>query len=330
MTTRRKLAAIYIAVTLPVLISSSAAVQAAPSRASIQERIEELGQEISRLDEDYNVARLKVSSLEGQIRDTEYKAAQADEDLVVLRKKTSERAAALYRVGAPKTFSVLLTAESFRDFQHKMTVLSAVNTWEVSIMEDLEIADQKAARLTESLRSDAAQRRTTLKALGAKRAELDLKIAQQRNLLARSDAAAAARVTKTIKTPRPTIDFANLPASPRARIAVQTAYEQIGKPYRYGAAGPNSFDCSGLTMFVWGRAGVSIPHGTRAQYNATKRVARADLQPGDIVYYFGQWRHAGLYIGGGKMIHSVHPGVNVRIDSIDYISGYAGAGRPGV
>jgi cell wall-associated NlpC family hydrolase len=330
MTTRR-LAAVLTATFTFLFVVPTLGASAAPSRASIQEEIDKLGQQVSRLDEDYNLARIKLTNIESQIRDTQSRKAKAESTLGTLRERNSQRAAAVYRVGTPKVFMILLRAQSLRDFSRKMSVLSAVNSWEISQIEELQVAHERADRITTSLRSDLASRKDVLRSIESKKRALELTIAHQRNLLARIDASAAAR---TIRVPKrvvkPAIDFASLPTSPMARIAVQAAYEQIGKPYRYGAAGPNAFDCSGLTMYVWGRAGVSLPHATYAQYQATKRVARSDLQPGDIVYYFGEWRHAGLYIGGGRMIHSVHPGVNVRIDSIDYMTGYKGAGRPGV
>jgi cell wall-associated NlpC family hydrolase len=318
------------AASLAFLLLPAAGVRAVPSRGSIEAEIEKIGQEISRLDEEYNVARIKLSKIESQIRDAQSQKAKADQHLGTLKQRSSERAAAVYRIGTPKLFMLLLRAQSLREFSQKMSVLSAVNSWETEMMEELSLADERADRITTSLRGDLASRRAVLKSIESKKRALEMKIAHQKNLLARIDAGSAARSHRARRVEVPAVDLGSLPVSGAARIAVQAAYEQIGKPYQYGAAGPNSFDCSGLTMYVWGRAGVSIPHATRAQYGAVKHVSRAQLQPGDLVFYFGSWRHAGLYIGGGRMIHSVHPGVRVRIDSIDYMSGFTGGGRPGV
>jgi cell wall-associated NlpC family hydrolase len=94
------------------------------------------------------------------------------------------------------------------------------------------------------------------------------------------------------------------------KLVIATARKQLGKPYHYGSAGPSSFDCSGLTMFVWHRAGVSLPHSSRGQYSSLPHVPRSKAKPGDLVYSPG---HIGLYIGDGKMIHAPQSGRTVEI-----------------
>lgn len=170
------------------------------------------------------------------------------------------------------------------------------------------------------------KRRSVRDSIASKRRSIEAKIAQQNTILAKMDAAAL----RTRRAPAPPpIDFAALPTSPNARIAVQTAYAQIGKSYRYGASGPDSFDCSGLTMYSWGKAGVGLPHSSRAQYSATKRVARSNLQPGDLVFFGRPIHHVGIYIGNGNMINAPETGELVGIRSMNRHD-YAGAGRPGV
>ena len=110
-------------------------------------------------------------------------------------------------------------------------------------------------------------------------------------------------------------------------MAVRTAYAQLGDPYVWGADGPSSFDCSGLTMYSWAAAGVSLPHSSRAQYSSGRHVARSNLQPGDLVFFYSPISHVGIYIGGGQMIDAPHPGASVRITSISTMP-YSGATRP--
>jgi cell wall-associated NlpC family hydrolase len=117
------------------------------------------------------------------------------------------------------------------------------------------------------------------------------------------------------------------PSGNAASVAVQWAHRELGKPYAWGAAGPSSFDCSGLTMYVYGKAGVSLPHYTGAQYNSGPHVSRSQLQPGDLVFFGSDLHHVGIYIGGGNMIEAPHTGANVRIAPA-FRSGYVGAVRP--
>ena len=117
------------------------------------------------------------------------------------------------------------------------------------------------------------------------------------------------------------------PALPAAARAVQTALKELGRPYRYGALGPSTFDCSGLTKFAYSAAGISLPHSAAAQYQSGRRVNRNQLQPGDLIFWRGL-DHVGLYIGNGKMVHAPRTGEVVTIISIDQ-GGYLGAVRPG-
>jgi cell wall-associated NlpC family hydrolase len=108
---------------------------------------------------------------------------------------------------------------------------------------------------------------------------------------------------------------------------VRTAYAQLGDPYVWGAGGPGSFDCSGLTMFAWGAAGVALPHSSAAQYAAVRRVSVQDLQPGDLVFYYSPISHVAIYVGGGKVIDAPYPGRSVHITGL-YSMPLVGAGRP--
>jgi cell wall-associated NlpC family hydrolase len=117
------------------------------------------------------------------------------------------------------------------------------------------------------------------------------------------------------------------PVKSGAGTAVATAAAQIGKPYEWAAEGPDSFDCSGLTMYAWEKAGVSLVHSSQAQYASLPHVPRDKLQPGDLVFFGSPIHHVGIYEGGGIMINAPETGANVRRDSIGRAD-YAGAARP--
>ncbi|MGW3130457.1 NlpC/P60 family protein [Streptomyces sp. NPDC001123] len=104
----------------------------------------------------------------------------------------------------------------------------------------------------------------------------------------------------------------------KAAKAIAFARAQIGKPYVWGATGPGSYDCSGLSQAAWKAAGVSLPRTTYDQVNAGTTVSLADAQPGDLVFFYGDVSHVGIYIGNGMMIHAPKPGAYVREESIYY------------
>jgi cell wall-associated NlpC family hydrolase len=133
--------------------------------------------------------------------------------------------------------------------------------------------------------------------------------------------------TNPAPPPAPPPPPGNAPA-PGWQIALAYARAQLGKPYLWGGAGPNSFDCSGLTMMAWGAAGVALDHYAPDQYAATRRIAIPDLQPGDLVFYGSPSNvyHVGLYVGGGVMIQAPSTGQVVSYSTI-YFSGLFAGGR---
>ena len=104
----------------------------------------------------------------------------------------------------------------------------------------------------------------------------------------------------------------------KAAKALAFARAQVGKPYVWGATGPDSYDCSGLTQASWKAAGVDLPRTTWDQVNAGTTVSLANAQPGDLIFFYDDISHVGLYIGNGMMIHAPKPGAYVREESVYY------------
>jgi cell wall-associated NlpC family hydrolase len=120
----------------------------------------------------------------------------------------------------------------------------------------------------------------------------------------------------------------NIPApSAGASAAVAFARAQLGKPYQYAGTGPDSFDCSGLTMMAWAAGGVSMSHNAAAQYSEFPHVPESALQPGDLVFFGSPIHHVGIYVGGGTEIDAPQTGEFVHYSSVGR-SDYAGAARP--
>ncbi|WP_405184894.1 NlpC/P60 family protein [Streptomyces albidoflavus] len=105
----------------------------------------------------------------------------------------------------------------------------------------------------------------------------------------------------------------------KAEKVIAFARAQMGKPYVWGAAGPDSFDCSGLTQAAWKTAGISLPRTTWDQVGVGQKVSVDHAQPGDLVFFYDDISHVGIYIGGGEMIHAPKPGADVRVESIYYM-----------
>lgn len=130
-------------------------------------------------------------------------------------------------------------------------------------------------------------------------------------------------------------DLAAAAQGARVQPVIDKGHTAIGRPYVRGAAGPNAFDCSGFTRWAWQAAGIDLPHYSGAQWAISQHIAIDDLEPGDLVFYWGAGErgdpsHVGLYIGDGQMIHAPGSGRSVRVESIWYWQGArVAAGRVG-
>jgi cell wall-associated NlpC family hydrolase len=116
-------------------------------------------------------------------------------------------------------------------------------------------------------------------------------------------------------------------ASSAAQTAVNTALAQVGDRYVYGATGPNSFDCSGLTSFSYKAAGISLPRTSKAQSTFGTPVSKGNLQPGDLVFFYSPVSHVAMYIGNGQIVHALNSSKPVQVMKLDSMPSYAGPRR---
>jgi peptidoglycan DL-endopeptidase CwlO len=118
-------------------------------------------------------------------------------------------------------------------------------------------------------------------------------------------------------------------ATGRGSVAVGAALSQQGVPYRFAASEPGvAFDCSGLTKYAWGQAGVGLPHQSAAQYASTPHVSQSDAAPGDLIFYYTPISHVGIYLGGGSLVHAPRTGDVVKVAAVNW-SKVIGVSRPG-
>ncbi|MEU3247071.1 MULTISPECIES: C40 family peptidase, partial [unclassified Streptomyces] len=163
--------------------------------------------------------------------------------------------------------------------------------------------------------------------LKKKKQEVQGKLASAQKLLnsltAKERAALAAQDQERATRASERVDLGNSKAaSGRAGAAFAAAQGMIGRPYVYGATGPSSFDCSGLTSWAYAQAGVSIPRTSESQANIGTRIySQSDLQVGDLVFFFGDLHHVALYAGNGQVLHAPRTGTVVRYESMSTIGG---------
>ena len=205
----------------------------------------------------------------------------------------------------------------------KVTELAATQAETLALRERLAGHEAAIARLLAEREAMLATARAEVRA--QVRAEQARQEAARRAMVAAASARARALGFATL---------ADVPApNGTAAAAVRAALGQVGKPYRWGATGPGSFDCSGLTRFAYAHAGLTLPRTSRQQWSAGKHVPTEGLRPGDLVFWAhdpadpSTIHHVGMYVGQGLMVHAPHTGALVRVDALRP-SGYAGATRP--
>ena len=312
--------------------SSAADPHAKPTLAQVQRKVEHLDRQAEQASERFNTireqlktTRARLSAVQADFSRQRAKVTRMQDDIAALV------VAGFQGTSLGTTASLVLSNDPDQFLQTLSTVESVADTQSRMFTRYLRLKqglDAKQAQLQDEVgairaaKVDMAKQQTTIKKKSDAAEALlsSLQAAQRERLVAQQDNSVSVQPTNSGSTP-------NVPASGRAKIAVDFALAQLGDPYVYGAAGPDAWDCSGLTMGAWGAAGVSLPHSSSMQYNSGTHVAISDLQPGDLVFFYSPISHVAIYIGGGEIIHATHPGDVVSRDPMSYMP-YAGATRP--
>jgi cell wall-associated NlpC family hydrolase len=310
--------------------------------AQVQARVDALNAKVDDANELYAASKLdlKAATRRAAVAEGRVRAAQAE--LSAVQDQMGAVAAAAYRSGGADQFVQLVTTSTPQTFLDRASSLNRIAAGQSAKMALAATARHRLADVQAQAAHEKAAQAAVTKDMAKQQATIESALAEQTRLLSslkadekakldRARRAAAARASAEARASRsrsvtsyPTY---NGPASGRAAVAVQEAYAKLGSPYQWAATGPSRFDCSGLTMWVWAKAGVSLPHSSRAQYASGNHVSRGDLQPGDLTFYGSPIHHVGIYIGGGRMISAPHTGDVVKIQNA-FRGDYAGAVRP--
>ena len=311
---------------------------------AIKAQVDALNTKVEIASENYNAASIDYEKAVAKRVAAQAKLTKTKKRLNVVQVHLNDRAKTMYRQGSAGFVEVLFGAESFDDFASVWDILNNMNENDAKSAAELKQLKAEMVSLTDQLKAEektAAAAQATMKSnkddiesqlavrqskLKGVQAEVEA-LTRAEDAAAQRNAAAAQRAAASGGSgysgggtfPPPT-------RAPRSQV-VAIAKRYLGAPYVWAASGPNSFDCSGLTSFVYRQVGVSLPHSSRAQINAGQRVSRGDLAAGDLVFFGSPIHHVGLYIGGGSMIEAPYTGASVRIASMNR-SDYAGACRP--
>jgi cell wall-associated NlpC family hydrolase len=304
-------AAIAIGVGLMVVIP----VATAAPRATTAD-LEQLGTQVSQLDEQLNQATIELGHLNRQLADAQRIAKVQFGSLDKIQRRIAVQAAAAYKGGGLGSVAALLTGADSTTLLQKAETLDLLAEHDGDLLAAARAEQQiYAAAVAQVQRAKAAQAKE-VKAIVKRKSQIEKKLNQLE------------RVRSQVGDPRSVALPSDLPSpTGAASVAVHTALAQLGKPYLWGGSGPDSFDCSGLTMYSWRAAGVGLPHSAAAQYGSLPHLSQSALEPGDLVFFGSPIHHVGLYIGKGLMVAAPSSGRVVQVQKV-FRSDYVGAARP--
>ena len=348
---RTALAAVLFGLTIgQVVLPAPARAQLDAKRAEaarLEARIAEQGRKLSVANEDYNQAQLERQTIAADADSARSDVAAAEQRWAELSDRLGSRVRMMYMRGPGAPIDALLGARSLSDIARARAFGSSVLAADTQLVLETEEARQLVKERAQQLEGLESQARAKEQELSGRRSSVNGELQSQSALLSdvKGDIAELIeenrrRELARAQAPAPrtapgggAIPKVEEPTSPPPSVkggaskAVATAAAQIGKPYEWAADGPDSFDCSGLTMYAWSSAGVSLPHSSRAQYSSLPHVSKSELRPGDLVFYGSPIHHVGIYEGGGVMINAPETGEYVRRNSINRAD-FAGAARP--
>lgn len=314
------LTALLAAFSLAFPVASGNAQPTAP-QPSLNELVAQarlLAHQIDSLSQQYDGLRVRLSEARSAARTAAKTAARFTAELDGHMAKVSQIAAESYETGGYDPTLELVTTSHPQAFIDRASIMSLLQAHNGAVINGLQTASAAARRAHESARQQARQVASLVSQVAKKRDEIQSKV----NLIesaAFKKALAIANRTGHFPVTAPVGD------SLGAR-ALRFALTRQGDPYVWGAAGPSAFDCSGLVMWAYEQVGIQLPHFTGDQWMSGVHISRDQLQPGDLVFFYPDIGHVGMYIGDGLMVDAPDFGETVRVEPV-FWGEYIGAVR---
>lgn len=292
-----------------------------PNKKGVKAQVDRLYEEATQATEKYNGAKEKADGLRKQVDSLQDTTARKQAELNELRGSLGAAASAQYRSGGLDPSIQLFLSADPDAYLEQASGLDRISARQASALEQY----LKQQRALQQQRSQASQKLKDLddtrKELGSRKKEIQGKLAEAQRLLNSMTAKERAKIDAEEERANRSSERVELgdegSSSQRAASAFSAAKSRVGMPYVWGATGPSSFDCSGLTSWAFRQAGVSLPRTSQAQANAGTRVSSLSaLKPGDLIIMRTDLSHVGFYAGNGQILHSPKPGAQVRYESI--------------
>jgi peptidoglycan DL-endopeptidase CwlO len=314
-------------------VAGHAAPPAPTTVGDARAQLAKLSSQAEIVSEQYNDARVILAKRLREYRAADKQARAIQAQYATLAGQVKHVVSGAYRTVPFGQFTLMLTSTSPREFMDQLSALNLIAGRRGALIS--QIAGVRAAALKAQTQAQAAlsAAQKVSRDIAAKKADLARRKLVLQGVLSRlsaQDRYALGADPGGRASRGDTRGPVNVgPASPAALKAVQTALAQRGDPYSWGAAGPNAYDCSGLTMYAWSASGVGLPHSSAGQYGVGTHVSRGEVRAGDLVFFYSpQIHHVGLAINNTQMVHASTYGVPVQIANINSFP-YVGATRVG-
>jgi peptidoglycan DL-endopeptidase CwlO len=297
-----------------------------PAPSDVEAQIDQQWNTLEPIIEQYNTvhSQLAANKAKSATLQNQLQPLQLQVDMAL--NKVSDIAVNVYMGGPASTLNAVLTTSSPTSLADQLTLLNMVARSQQEQISNVTVVRDKYAGDKKALDDLIAQQAKQDADLAAKKKQIEDRISQLQKLRQQAYGSSGA-ATGSLKPVACPVEY----VGGAAGTAANKACSLIGKPYIWGAAGPSGYDCSGLTMVAWLAAGVRLDHSAATQMRETTRVSRSDLRPGDLIFFYSDIHHVGIYVGGGWFVHAPHTGDYVRMAQLSgyYANNIAGYGRPG-
>jgi cell wall-associated NlpC family hydrolase len=308
-----------LALAVPGGISAAQVVAPKPDLKTLVAQAKQLEFEINSLSEQYDGLRIQLTRAKANAKIAQQAASRGQAALAVGQQAIAQLAAANYmNSGLDPTFQALTTGNPGQ-FLSQASAIAEMDQSSGVMVSTLSHQVEQALRDKETAQQQIAAVNALENQMNGKKKLILAKIDKVNSAAMKQ---AMDIFEQTGQYPKVTIPTANTVGAQ----ALQAAISRLGYPYIWGAAGPTSFDCSGLVMWAYQQVGISLPHFTVSQYNSGVHVSRNDLEPGDLIFFFSNISHVGMYIGNGMMIDAPNFGEDVKVQPI-YWNAFVGAVR---
>jgi cell wall-associated NlpC family hydrolase len=305
------------------LVPSSAGAEEPATAKEAAALVAARGHELEVITEEFNEAREALAAQQAAAQAAAAAVADAQGAVTAAQQHVRGIARSAFTGDSMGSLQALMTSGSADEFVNRVTLLETVAGHQNALLDGAVAAGEVAAQAQAVADRAATEAQTQYDAVAAQQADLQTQINEYQADYARLsaderraalDAAATAHGGGAERASRAE---RSAPVASAPVVAGSGAVAQRGKPYVWAAAGPGSFDCSGLVQYAFKAAGISLPHSSRSQSAMGTQVARAEARPGDLVAFYSPVSHIGIYLGNGQMVHAPTSGDVVKVASVD-------------